>query len=256
MNVLKYICSIVIVTLFCNAPVIAQATIEAASQAYRDQDYKKSIELYEELVEQGFSENRESAEIYYNLGNAYFRDHQLGKAILSYERALLLDPGDRDIRHNLRFARTRTEDRITPSGNLFLTEWITGIQNLCSSNEWGTIAIVLFIAFLICVGVFLFIRLMWVKKTAFYTGLVIIVLSITANIFAFNQKNVRIHRNTAIVMVGAASIKASPDANSNNLFQLHEGTKVTIHDTDGNWYEIEITNGSVGWIPKENVEII
>ena len=109
-------------------------TPEMAAQAYRDQDYKRSIELYETLIQAELDDHRESAQLYYNLGNAYFRDNQLGKAILNYERAHLLDPGDGDIRHNLRFANNRTEDRIIPASNLFLTNWFRGVRDLFSSN--------------------------------------------------------------------------------------------------------------------------
>ena len=118
------------------------------------------------------------------------------------------------------------------------------------------IAIVLFFLFLACMGVFLFVRILWMRKTAFYSGIVIFVLVIAANVFAFNQKNMRIHRNKGVVMIPAVSVRTSPDANSKELFQLHEGTVVKVRKTDGNWYEIEIINGSVGWLPKENIEII
>lgn len=235
---------------------IAQTTMEEAAQAYRAEDYKKNIELYEQIIDENLSQNQESAEVYYNIGNAYFRDGQLGKAILHYERALLLKPGDSDIRHNLRFARTRTEDRIETAGSLLLTNWINSVRDVFSSNRWAVTAIVLFIFLLGCVAVFLFVRKMWAKQAAFYTGLVVLVLVIVANIFAFNQKRALVKRDTAIIMSGFVSVKASPDANSNELFQLHEGTKVVIRSTDGNWYEIKIANGSVGWAPKEDVEII
>lgn len=229
---------------------------EMASNAYRNQDYKRSIELYEEAVSQGVKENRVSAQLYYNLGNAYFRDNQLGKAILNYERALLLDPGDSDIRHNLRFANNRTVDRIAASGNLFLVNWIDSVRNLFSSNVWATIAIVLFLLFLLSVAVFLFVRILWARKTAFYTGIVLFIFMIIANSFSFRQKRERLRGDTAIVMVGAAAVNASPDVNSNQLFELHEGTKVKIRSSDGNWYEVEIANGSVGWTYEDNIEII
>ncbi len=256
MKQVKYIFSLILLFSLAHGAIMAQASPEEASQAYRDQEFKKSIELYEEIVVQGIAENKESAQIYYNLANAYFRDNQLGKAILNYERALLLDPGDGDIRHNLRFARARTEDRIETVGSLFLANWVKGVQNLLSSNQWAAMGIVLFILFLACVGLFLFVRVLWIRKTAFYAGLSLFVLMMVANVFAFNQKNTRLNRDTGIVMVGAASINASPDNNSNQLFQLHEGTKVKIRNTDGDWYEIEIANGSVGWTPKQNIEVI
>lgn len=243
-----------------DTPVFYENTLEnsldSASQAYRNNDFKKSIEIYEGIVAEGIAEDRESAQIYYNLGNAYFRDSRLGKAILNYERALMLDPGDSDIRHNLRFAGSRTEDRIEEVGSLFLTNWINGIRNMLSSDMWGTAGIVFFLLFLVCLTLFLFVRLLWIRKTAFYSGIVFFVFMIIANIFAFNQKREQIQRTYAIVIVGAASVNASPDENSNVLFELHEGTKVKIRNSDGNWYEIEIANGSVGWTPKQKVEII
>lgn len=227
-----------------------------ASNAYRNQDYKKSIELYEELVSQGIKNNRISSQLYYNLGNAYFRDNQLGKAILNYERALLLEPGDGDIRHNLRFANNRTVDRIASSGEFFMTNWFNSVRNLFSSNVWAIIAIILFISFLLSVAVYLFVRVLWARKTAFYSGAVLFIFMIIANTLSFSQKKERIRGDSAIIMVGAASVNASPDNNSNQLFELHEGTKVKIRSNDGNWIEIEISNGSVGWTLKDNIEKI
>ncbi|MDI9604446.1 MAG: SH3 domain-containing protein [Bacteroidota bacterium] len=231
-------------------------TPEAAIEAYRNQDYKRSIELYEALVASGLEENRESAQLYYNLGNAYFRDHQLGKAILNYERAHLLAPGDSDIRHNLRYANNYTEDRITPASNLFLTNWFNGVRDLYSSNTWARLAVIFFVLFIACVALFLFVRVMAVRKAAFYIGLALLLFVGIANAFAFSQKRERVRREQAVVMVGAARANASPDENSNLLFELHEGTKVKIKSSDGNWYEIEIANGSVGWTLKKNVEVI
>lgn len=237
-------------------PIIAQNSSEAASEAYRKQDYKKSIQLYEQIVAQGLAENRESAEVYYNLGNAYFRNNQIAKAILNYERALLLNPGDSDIRHNLRFARTRIEDRIDTSGNLFFANWINNLRNRFTSNTWATTGIVFFLLFLSCIALFLFSAKTWIKKTAFYSGLAMLVFLIVSNAFAFRQKNNLVNRNTGIVMPASASIMTSPDVNSKELFRLHEGTKVKLNRTDGNWYEVEIANGSVGWTSKDNIEII
>lgn len=235
---------------------VSEDTSETAAQAYRNQEYKESIALYEALIEQEMTNDKVSAQLYYNLGNAYFRDNQLGKAILNYERALLLDPGDSDIRHNLRFAQNHTVDRINIAADLFLANWFRGIRNVCSSNQWAAAAIVLFILFLLCVGVYLFIRLLWARKTAFYAGIVLFVLMITANVFAFSQKNERSRNNSAIVMTGAATVNASPDTGSNQLFELHEGTKVKIRNRDGNWLEIRIPDGSIGWIHQQDVEVI
>ncbi|MDR1743201.1 MAG: SH3 domain-containing protein [Dysgonamonadaceae bacterium] len=246
----------VAMTAFFFLPATAQTTAEKAAEAYRSGDFSKSIELYESIVAQGLSENRESADIYYNLGNAYFRSDQVARAILNYERALLLKPGDNDIRHNLRFARTQIEDKMDVSSDLFVANLWRNIVNLFDSNTWAFVGIALFIVFLVCVGVFLFVRVLWIKKTAFYAGIVFFIFMLFANAFAFNQRNARVHRKTAVIMAASASAMTSPDANSKELFRLHSGTKVRVTKSDGNWYEVEIANGSVGWISKENIEII
>lgn len=252
----KNITSLAVVLLLGVSAATAQTTAEKAAEAYRTGNFAKSVELYESIVAQGLSENRESGDIYYNLGNAYFRHNEVAKAILNYERALLLKPGDADIRHNLRFARTQIEDKIDVSGDLFVANLWRNVANWFDSNTWASIGIALFILFLACVGTFLFVRLMWLKKSVFYAGIVLFVCMLFANVFAFSQRNARILRHTGIVMAASASAMTSPDSNSKELFRLHAGTKVKMKKTDGNWYEVEIANGSVGWIPKESVEAI
>jgi len=257
MKLFRQIYIATILVFACSVSAFSSNTALAeAEEAFRAGDFARSIKLYEEVIAQALAENRESAQLHYNLGNAYFRNNELGRAILNFERALLLDPGNSDIRHNLRFARNHTIDHIEPSATAFLTNWISGIRNLLSSNGWAITAIVLFLLFLGCIAVFLFVRYVWARKTAFYSGIVIFLFLIMANAFAFRQKNERVNRNFAIVMPSGISVNASPDANSNQLFQLHEGTKVRIRNSDGNWYEIEIANGSVGWTLRSNVERI
>ena len=232
------------------------SAVEAAAEAYRAGDFRKSIQQYELLVKEALARNSESATLYYNLGNAYFRDNQLAKAILNYERAYLLEPGNGDIRHNLRFAQNMTEDRIDHVGIFFLQDWFKSVRDLNSSNRWAVISLIFYLLFLSCVALFLFLRLLWARKTAFYSGILFLLLIIVTTSFAFSQKRERTQRNEAIVMVGAAAVNASPDMNSNRLFELHEGTKVSIRNSDGNWYEVEIANGSVGWTEQKNVEVI
>ncbi len=234
----------------------AQSSTEAAANAYRDGDFVNSIKLYEQIVAQGIHENKESAEIYYNLGNAYFRNGETAKAILNYERALLLNPGDSDTRHNLRFARTRLEDKIDVSDSFFLSNWIRSIRNIFNSNQWANIGIAFFILTLISLGSYFFVRKIWIRKVGFYFALFFLVIMLISNSFAFKQKRNRLDRNSGIVMAASASVMTSPDANSKELFRLHEGTKVKVKKSDGIWVEIEIANGGVGWTSKENIETI
>ena len=230
--------------------------LNEAEAAYINNNFAESIRLYEAQVSEHRSINQESAQIYYNLGNAYFRDNQIAKAIVNYERALLLEPGDSDIRHNLRFAKTRIEDKIDSADNLFINKWIRSIQNLYSGNTWAIIGIVLFILIIVAIGLYMISAQIILRKVSFYSGIVLLSLVIITNVFAFNQKTKITNRSTAIIMSASVSIYTSPDAHSQELFRLHEGAKVKIKREEGRWIEIVIANGSVGWLQKMYVETI
>ncbi len=233
------------------------AVVESeAATAYRDKAFAESIKLYEAQIEQSKQIKQESAELYYNLGNAYFRDNQVAKAIVNYERALLLKPGDSDIRHNLRFARTRIEDKIDSSDNFFINRWVRSLQNLYNANTWAVVGIVFFVLFILAVGLYMISSRLVLRKISFYVGIVLFFMVVITNVFAFKQKDKIVNRSTGIVMSASVSIYTSPDAHSQELFRLHEGAKVKIKREEGRWIEIMIANGSVGWLQKMNVEII
>lgn len=249
--------NIIIITLLFITPLLyAQETLSDANKAYQAENYEKAIKILEKEIKIQKENGFESADLYYNLGNAYFRDNEVAKAILNYERAILLNPGDRDIRHNLEFARTRTEDKIVGVDTFFLESWFDSIENLQSSNAWAKLSIILFVIFIIMICAFFFTRVLLVKKVAFYAGIILFILVIFTNIFSIGQKSEILNRNSAIIMAGSASIKSSPDNNSKELFILHSGTKVRITKDDGDWLEIEIDNGNVGWISRDKLEII
>lgn len=230
--------------------------VQAAIDAYNGGDFHKAVELLESEVVSNKKEGLESSALLYNLGNAYFRLNELGKARLNYERAALLDPSDRDIQHNIEYVTTRIEDKILEVDTLFLSTWFNAVQNLFASNTWTTIGIVFFLGLIACLFAFFFTQQILIKKISFYIGLVVVFFCIFANIFAFRQKQKMDNRDTAVVMVASVSVVSSPDINSKELFRLHVGTKVSITKDDRNWLEIEIDNGSVGWVQREKIEII
>lgn len=227
-----------------------------ADAAYINKNFVESIQLYEAQVSEHKLINQESAQIYYNLGNAYFRNNQIAKAIVNYERALLLEPGDSDIRHNLRFAKTRIEDKIDSADSFFINKWVRSIQNLYSGNTWAVIGIVFFVMLIFAIGLYMISTQIVLRKVSFYTGIVLLSLVIITNVFAFKQKNKIENRSTGIVMSASVSIYTSPDAHSQELFRLHEGAKVKIKREEGRWIEIIIANGSVGWLQKKDIETI
>jgi tetratricopeptide (TPR) repeat protein len=233
--------------------VWAQETvIKEAEAAYTKEDYGKAIELYEGLL----NSYGESAEIYYNLGNAYYKVNKIAPAILNYERALLLDPGDGDVRFNLQLAQQKALDKIEPIEDFFLSRWINQIQNMFSADAWAKVGVICFILFIGCLILFFFSKWIHLKKLGFYLGLLFIVLVIIANVFASNQKEELMNRKQAIVFAPTVTIKSSPDASGTDLFILHEGTKVSIKSKLGEWSEIEVEDGNVGWIPSKDIEVI
>lgn len=227
-----------------------------AASAYNDGNFEKAIELLEKEKSEYKAKGLESADLYYNLGNAYFRNRDIAHALLNYERALLLNPGDRDTKHNIEYVSTFVEDKILVADDFFLTTWLGYLQHNFSANTWATIAIVSFLLLIGCLFLFFFGKNITIKKASFYVGIVMIVLVVSSNIFTYRQKSEIEHRTTAIVMAGSVSVKSSPDINSKELFILHSGTKVKITKEDRRWLEIEIADGNVGWIQRDALEII
>lgn len=228
------------------------AALKEAEAAYTKEDYSKAIELYEGLLKS----HGESAAVYYNLGNAYYKAGKIASAILNYERCLLMNPGDSDARFNLQMARQKTIDKIEPVGEFFLVKWINSIENMGSANSWGKMGIVCFFLFIACLVLFFFSRFIRLKKIGFYVGILLFVLVIVSNIFAGNQKEKMLNRTHAIVFAPTVTVKSSPDASGTDLFVLHEGTTVTIKSTLGEWSEIVLADGNLGWMPSKDIEKI
>ena len=222
-----------------------------ANAEYVAENYATAASMYEEILKEG-----ESAAIYYNLGNTYYRLGRIAPAILNYERALLRDPGNEDIRYNLEFANYQTIDKFKPVGHFFLLKWIDGLSSLYSTNAWAYISIICFILMLILVGVFVFVRVIWMKKAAFFTGIAIFAISIAALNFSKKQKEKLLLHEYAIIFSPSVTVKGSPDTSGTELFMLHEGTKVKIKRTLGGWIEIQCVDGNVGWVESTAAEAI
>lgn len=256
--ILSYLFLLAIVAgVYAQDSTAVKNTSERLSDAaYNSGDFHQAIEILEKEKDEQLAKGLESSELYYNLGNAYFRANDIARARLYYERALLLAPSDRDIRHNIDYVSTKIEDKILVADTFFLSNWFDSVQNLANSNTWATLAVIAFILFIGTLALFFFTRHIGAKKAAFYAGIVLIIFVIFANIFSFGQKSKIENRNTAIIMASSASVVSSPDINSKELFILHSGTKVVVTKEDRNWLEIEIDNGSVGWIQRDKIEII
>lgn len=238
--------------LFVSLGVSAQSNLPLANDHYSKGEFTQAIELYEQTL----TEEGESAELYYNLGNAYFKSDQLSKAILNYERALLLSPNFADAKFNLEIARQKVVDKIEPIGEFFLNNWMTSFRQLLPSNGWAVWSIVLFVLTLLALFVYFFTRRMAIKKLGFFAALFSFLLCLLFNVNAFNQKEAYTAHDRAVISAATVSIKSTPDAGGLDLFILHEGTVVAIKSKLGEWSEIELADGNVGWIKHSDLEII
>lgn len=226
--------------------------IEQANQAYVNGEYSYSIELYESIIKQKL----EAPELYFNLGNAYFKENDFGLAILNYERALRLKPSDENIRFNLEIARSRIVDQINPVPLIFYEQWWKSFYSLFSPNTWAVMVILFFVISLILLGVFFFSGIRGIKKASFSFALLFLLLTLVSLGSARAQYYHLYQKQEAIVMVPRVTAKSSPDETSPDLFVIHEGSKARITNELGDWYEVRLVNGNVGWLKKSSLEII
>ena len=228
---------------------LASLFAEANAQ-YAEGNYAEAEESYRQvLVEQP------SAEVYYNLGNAYFKQGELSQSILAYERALRLRPLYKDAQYNLKFAQSRIVDNIEDTNSFFVSNWLKAVRNLLSEQTWMWLSVVLFLLTLTGAMLFAFSRVVWLRKTAFYTAIVALVISIAACANAGSLHKRDTLRAEAVITQGIVNAKSSPDRSGTDLFTLHEGTKVVIKEQLGNWCNIHVGN-NIGWIPLTTLERI
>lgn len=227
-------------------------TKQNADDEYKKGNYQQAIKDYEELLKEGVS-----AELYYNLGNAYFRTDNITKAVLAYERAHLLNPGDDDINYNLQFARSRTIDKITPESEMFFVTWYHSLVNFTSVDSWARTAIVSIVLVLLLVLLYLFAPSINLRKVGFFGAIIFLVLFLLSNLFAYQQKQMLINRCGAIVIAPTVNVKKTPSASSNDSFVIHEGTHVNITDKSiKGWRNVTLADGREGWVLERQIEEI
>ena len=225
----------------------------AANAAYVDGRWADAVADYELISGMGL----ESASLYCNTGDAYFKDGNVPMAILYYERALKLDPSYEDARYNLELMNAMIQDRIEPVPEFVLKAWFRDLCYIMDSDSWAVCFIVLLAFTLALVLVFLLAPAPGGRRAGFFTGIVTLMLAAMSLSFSVWQRNEYTDAAKAIVMRPVTSVKSSPAAGaSTDLFILHEGTKVKIIDEVGSWNNIELADGRQGWIPSTDVERI
>lgn len=224
-----------------------------ADSAYINNDFVSAIDMYETILKN----DGESADLYYNLGNSYYKTENIAKAILNYEKALMLNPGDGDIRFNLELAQSKTVDKVTPISEMFFVTWTKSLANLMSEKGWGKTGIFAFIAALIGLSLYFFSKKITLKKVGFISAVCLFLLCIVANLFASSQKTKIMKHDNAIIMAPSVTVKSTPNEGGTDLFIIHEGRKVMIKDdTMKEWKEIQLEDGNAGWVPTSVIEVI
>lgn len=233
-----------------------------ADSAYNKEDYRMAIELYNRNI----AENGPGADIYYNLGNAYFRNENLGKAVVSYERALRLDPTHADARHNLEFVRNRIQDR-PEDDSTFLANLHYSILSSMTANAWAWTALVIFILLLGAIATYIFAPGITVRKAGFFGGIILFILFGHALYVAFDSASLaRSHESAVVIspMTHLSSVPRAARTAEDRVVAIHEGTKVEIVDSvatpddpvSPQWYNVKINNGTRAWLRASDVERI
>lgn len=224
--------------------------LSQANAQYAEGNYAEAASQYEQIIAE-----QPSAEAYYNLGNAFFKQGELAQAILAYERALRIEPSYKDAKHNLLFAQSRIVDNIEDTQSFFLSNWLKALRNALSLQTWIILSIALFFATLLGFFLFAFSHNVWIRKTAFYCSLVALLISIIACVNAGSLHQRDTQQAEAIIIQGIVNAKSSPDRSGTDLFTVHEGTKVEITETIGDWCCVHVGN-YIGWMPLAYLERI
>lgn len=228
-------------------------TKAAADSAYINEQYDTAIAIYEELL----SKKGTAAEVYYNLGNAYFRVDNIAKAIINYERALLIKPNNSDYQANLAIAQAKIVDKYEAPNELFFITWGKWIVNIMQSNQWAVTSIIFFLTLLTGLGLLLIGKSGLMKRIGLIVSCVFVFLTPVTTYCAYYQKAKFQNRNAAIVVEPSIEVRSTPSESGTALFVIHQGKRVVIKDnTMSSWKEIKLENGEVGWLPTDAIEII
>lgn len=226
---------------------------EAAAEAYAAGEWQQALDLYQSLEAEGYH----TAALDYNIANCYYKmGSYLGAAILHYERALKQDPRFEDAVFNLAMARQQTLDRIEEIPEFVLIKVLRTVRESFAADTWARSSLVFFAMAVVCLLGLRYGRTLRLRKTSFALSLVLFLLAVSTACLGFAAKKAALREDQAIVQATVSSVKSSPSESGNNLFVLHEGTKVGVLESLGKWVRIELADGRQGWILANDAEII
>lgn len=226
--------------------------LQKAEKAYDNKNYKEAIACYQKLINEG---NR-SYELYFNLGNSYYRNKELGYAIYYYELARKLNPNDQDVQINLGIAAAKTIDKIDAKENFFINAMKSNVVNVVSTDSWAWLSIILALVTCILFFVFVHSQIMILKRVSFLFSIVSAIALVVVYLFGNSALNSKKENKFAIVLLKEVKITNEPNAGATMKFGLHEGTKVRIVEANSDWVLIKLDNGNEGWVKQSEVGII
>lgn len=252
----KFIYSIFICLLATTMLFAQESDMEAlwvkGNNSYSLGEYTNALDAYKQIEDGGYL----SAKLFYNMGNAYYKLQDDGMAILYYERALKLDPSNGDIKNNLEIAKLKTLDKIESVPEFILATWTKELRNAMSSDEWAWTGVVLFLVTAVLMLLFRHAPAVGQRKLSFIVACLTFLVAVVAFIFALNLKSKAKSGDFAVVLSPVSNIKSAPNSTGGNLFILHEGTKVEVLESVGQWSKVELSDGRQGWMESKDFETI
>ncbi len=248
----KILLLLIVLFIGSNSFAVNVSFEKQAEELYARGSYGEAADIYNKIL----SDGKESADLYYNLGNCYYRLGDNTQAIINYERALLLNPRDASTRYNLRMAQKAIVDKIEVLPELFFVRWYKNLETAYSADQWGYISVTMFVIFLIMAILFFYSHSIVIKKTGFIVAIVIFFFTIGSIYFAAKQNNRISEREYAIITAASVTVKGAPNDSGTSLFLIHEGLKVRVVEELGDWYNIRLADGNEGWVAKSDIEII
>ncbi len=230
----------------------AEELMAQGNKYYQDKQYDNAVDTYQKIISAGF----EGTSLYYNLGDAYYREGKLGLAILYFEKAHRLSPGNSDVIYNLKIANARTIDKIDALPKFFLFQWWESLLAVFSVTGWAYTAYAFYFLLLLSIGLYFFAKRPGIQRSAIYSGFVTVLLLIATVSLLAVKLNRDINVKSAIVIQPTATVKLSPDPTSNDAFIIHEGLKVRELNSIGDWVDIRLQDGKEGWIQRSDIATI
>ena len=246
MKKILFLIALTVAAVGLQAQFIPNQEFEKANFYYNEARYDTAVVIYEGILDEGYV----SAPLLCNIGNAYFKMRNYPMAILNYEKALKIEPNNEDIKQNLAIANALITDKIEPVPEFFLKKAWKNMGARLTANQWATLSLILIGLVLTVLFIYLTTRTRGIKKSMFFVGILLIIISLCSIIFASQRWRHMNEHNEAIVMIPTITVKSSPSSSGTDLFVLHEGTKVDVMDRADSWNKIKIADGSVGWLPS------